>query len=161
MGKKEIKTNVIRILENLNAEFSIHTYDVSDEDFDGEKIADILNQNKNQVFKTLIVKGKSGAFYIFDIPVNKKLDMKKAAEQINEKRIETVPVNDLFKLTGYIRGGCSPIGTKRTFKTIFDKSALNFKTIFISGGKKGVQIELSPKWIDKAVSPDYADITLN
>lgn len=161
MRKKEIKTNVVRILENLNAEFSIHTYDISDEDFDGEKIADILNQNKNQVFKTLITKGKSGNFYIFDIPVCKKLDMKKAAESVNEKSIETVHSNELFKLTGYIRGGCSPIGTKRIFKTIFDTSALNFKTIFISGGKKGVQIELSPKWIDKAVAPDYADITIN
>lgn len=161
MSKKDIKTNAIRILEAVNAEFFIHTYDISDNDFDGEKIADILNQNKNQVFKTLITKGKSGAFYIFDIPVCKKLDMKKAAESVNEKSIETVKSEELFKLTGYIRGGCSPIGTKRRFKTTFDKSALNFETIFISGGKKGIQIELSPKWLNKVIEPDYDDITAN
>ncbi|MGP1543941.1 MAG: Cys-tRNA(Pro) deacylase [Candidatus Fimenecus sp.] len=161
MSKKETKTNVVRILEKLNAEFLIHTYDIPDNDFDGEKIAKTLNQNKYQVFKTLITKGKSGTFYIFDIPVCKKLDMKKAAESVNEKSIEIVSPKSLFKLTGYIRGGCSPIGTKRNFKTTFDKSALNFETIFISGGKSGIQIELAPKWINKAILPNYADITIN
>ena len=122
-------------------------------------MATVLNEDPNQVFKTLVTVGSNKNYYVFLVPVNRELDLKKAASSVNEKSIEMLKSKDLLPLTGYIHGGCSPIGMKKQFKTVVDKSADNFETIIFSGGKIGYQIEMTLEDLGKVITFDLAIIT--
>lgn len=154
---KEVKTNAMRILDRSKIEYKVNTY-VCDEFIDGVHIADQLGQPYEQSFKTLVTVGKSGEHFVFVIPVAEELDMKKAAKSVGEKSVEMLHVKDINAVTGYIRGGCTPLGMKKQFPTVVDSSAENFQEIIISGGKIGVQILLAPNDLIKAVRGKFADI---
>ena len=155
---KEEKTNAIRLLEQKKINFTIHNY-LSSGAISGIEVANSLNEDPNIVFKTLVTQGKSHQYYDFLVPVNKELDLKKAAISVNEKSIEMVKSKDLLALTGYIHGGCSPIGMKKFFKTIIDIPASNYDKIIFSGGKIGYQIETTLLELSKIIKFDLKDIT--
>lgn len=155
----EAKTNVMRILDKAKISYTAHTYDHSDGAIDGAAVAEKMGQNPEQVFKTLVTKGAGRDYYVFVIPVLKELDLKKAAKSVGEKNVEMIHVKDINKVTGYVRGGCSPIGMKKQFVTVFDKSAENIETIIVSAGKIGCQIELAPKTLIEIVGAKTAEIT--
>ena len=151
------KTNVMRILDKYKINYKRYSYADTDA-VSGVDVARVLNQNEKQVFKTLVTTGKSGNHYVFLIPVAEELDLKKAAKSVNEKTIEMLKQKDLLSLTGYIHGGCSPIGMKKFFKTIIDDSALKFSTIIFSGGKIGYQVEVALDDLKKVINFDYSSI---
>lgn len=155
----EFKTNVMRILDKAKITYKAHTYDHSDGAIDGAAVVEKMGQNPEQVFKTLVTKGAGRDYYVFVVPVLKELDLKKAAKSVGEKHVEMIHVKDINKVTGYIRGGCSPIGMKKQFVTVFDKSAENIETIIVSAGKIGYQIELAPKDLIELVGAKTAEIT--
>lgn len=144
------KTNVMRILDKFKINYKTYSY-VGTDAISGIEVAKVLNQNPKQVFKTLVTTGKSGKHYVFMIPVEEELDLKKAAQSVSEKSIEMLKSKDLLPLTGYIHGGCSPIGMKKFFETIIDESAKNFDTIIFSAGKIGHQVELSLDELKKII----------
>ena len=161
MGKpkkeKDIKTNAMRMLDRQKIAYTVNTYEC--EDFvDGVHIAQMLGQNEEQSYKTLVTKGKSGGYYVFVLPVARELDMKKAASAVGEKSVEMLHVKDINAVTGYIRGGCSPLGMKKQFPTVVDSSAESFDTIIISGGRLGSQIMLAPGDRVSACGGSFADI---
>ena len=158
MAKKEEKTNVMRILDAAKIEYKSHCY-LDTGAVSGTEVADALNEDYDSVFKTLVTVGKSGEHYVFAIPVDKELDLKKAAVAAGEKAVSMVKSKELLALTGYIHGGCSPIGMKKYFKTFFDETAELFDTIFFSAGKIGYQVEISPLDIDKIIPFEYKDLT--
>lgn len=158
MAKKEEKTNVMRILDAAKIEYKSHCY-LDTGAVSGTEVADALGENYDSVFKTLVTVGKSGEHYVFAIPVDKELDLKKAAVAAGEKSISMVKSKELLSLTGYIHGGCSPIGMKKYFRTFFDETAMLFDTIFFSAGKIGYQVEMSPSDIDKIIPFEYKDLT--
>lgn len=158
MAKKEEKTNVMRILDAAKIEYKSHSY-IDTGAVSGTEVADALGEDYDSVFKTLVTVGKSGEHYVFAIPVDKELDLKKAAVATGEKAISMVKSKELLSLTGYIHGGCSPIGMKKYFKTFFDETAMLFDTIFFSAGKIGYQVEMSPDDIDKIIPFEYKDLT--
>ena len=150
MDKKINKTNAMRLLDEAKVEYEVIDY--TDKNFtNGEQIASYLNQDPSLVFKTLVTVGKSHEHYVFVIPVNKELNLKKAAKAVGEKNIEMVKSKELLPLTGYIHGGCSPIGMKKYFKTTFDISILDKDKIYFSGGKIGYQVKLNVKDISKVI----------
>ena len=151
------KTNVMRILDKNKISYTYYDYSKSNA-ISGVDVANVLNQDQNKVFKTLVTIGKTKNYYVFLVPVNKELDLKKAAISVNEKNIEMVKSKDLLGLTGYIHGGCSPIGMKKTFITILDNSAVNFDKIIFSAGKVGYQVELTLNDLKKIFSISLADI---
>ena len=155
---KEEKTNAIRLLEQKKIKFVVHNY-LSSGAISGVEVANSLNEDPNIVFKTLVTQGKSHQYYVFLVPVNKELDLKKAASCVNEKSIEMIKSKDLLPLTGYIHGGCSPIGMKKYFKTTIDISASNYDKIIFSGGKIGYQIETTLLELSKIIKYDLKDIT--
>lgn len=152
------KTNVMRILDNFKINYKHYSYTDTDA-ISGIEVATVLNQNPEQVFKTLVTVSKTKKYYVFVIPVAKELDLKKAAKSVNEKSIEMLKLKDLLPTTGYIHGGCSPIGMKKFFTTVIDETAKNFNTIIFSGGKIGYQIELSLNDLSKVIKYSTADIT--
>ncbi len=154
------KTNAIRIIEQKKLNYQFHDY-VGTNAISGEDVAKVLNQDPNHVFKTLVTIGKSNNHYVFLVPVNMELDLKKAAIAVNEKNIEMIKSKDLLPLTGYIHGGCSPIGMKKQFTTVIDESAILYDTIMFSGGKIGYQVEMSIDELSKVVEFKLADITKN
>lgn len=154
-----IKTNAMRILDNLNIEYNGMTYDDSDGKVDGISVAEKIGRSSEQVFKTLVAHGNSGDIYVFIIPVAEELDFKKAAKAAGEKKIEMIHVKDIIKYTGYIRGGCSPVGMKRDYPTFIDESALILDTMIVSGGKIGVQMELKPEDLQKTVDAKILELT--
>lgn len=156
--EKTEKTNVMRLLDSLSISYQIHEYD-SEKAISCKEVAAILSQDVEQVFKTLVTIGKSGEHYVFVVPGEGNLDLKKAAKASGEKFIEMIPQKDLLPLTGYIHGGCSPIGMKKKFETFIDETAQLFDTIFVSGGKRGVQIEISPLDLQQATDAAFIDIT--
>ncbi len=158
MAKKEEKTNVMRILDAAKIEYKSHCY-LDSGAVSGTEVADALGEDYDSVFKTLVTVGKSGEHYVFAIPVDKELDLKKAAVAAGEKSISMVKSKELLSLTGYIHGGCSPIGMKKYFRTFFDETAMLFDTIFFSAGKIGYQVEMSPSDIDKIIPFEYKDLT--
>lgn len=158
MAKKEEKTNVMRILDAAKIEYKSHCY-LDTGAVSGTEVADALGEDYDSVFKTLVTVGKSGEHYVFAIPVDKELDLKKAALASGEKAVSMVKSKELLSLTGYIHGGCSPIGMKKYFKTFFDETAMLFDTIFFSAGKIGYQVEISPSDIDKIIHFEYKDLT--
>ncbi len=152
------KTNVMRVLDKKRIKYYIHDY-TDTEAVSGTDVAETLGQNPEQVFKTLVTIGKTKEHYVFVIPVNRELDLKKAARVVGEKSIEMIKSNDLLALTGYIHGGCSPIGMKKFFKTTIDKSAENFSTFCFSAGKIGYQVEITLDDLSKVIRYQLADIT--
>lgn len=150
MKNAAVKTNAIRILEQKKAVFQLHTYE-PEGSLSGAEVAAILGQAPVKVFKTLVTMGKSGTNYVFIIPVTEELDLKKAAEAAGEKNIAMLKSKDLLGLTGYIHGGCSPVGMKKLFATFIDRSAETCPTIIVSGGKIGVHIEISLAELSKAI----------
>lgn len=155
----EVKTNVMRILERTNTPYVPHYYSHEDGLIDGVSVAGKMGQNPARVFKTLVTKGTSGRYHVFEVPVTKELDLKKAAKAAEEKSVSMIPVSEINIVTGYIRGGCSPIGMKKQYPTVLDESAMQFDTIIISGGKIGTQVELAPKGLLQVVRGSCADIT--
>lgn len=159
MKKKNTeKTNVMRVLEQHKINYTSYCY-IDSGVISGIDVAAVLNQNPDQVFKTLVTVGNSNSNYVFLVPVNRELDLKKAAKAIGEKSISMIKSKDLLPLTGYIHGGCSPVGMKKTFKTTIDESAMNFDTIIFSGGKIGYQVETSLDDLKKVVNFELADIS--
>jgi Cys-tRNA(Pro)/Cys-tRNA(Cys) deacylase len=157
MAKQE-KTNVMRLLDQKKIPYEIHDYSKTDA-IAGEDVASVLGENPDMVFKTLVTVGKSKQNYVFLVPVNRELNLKKAASAVGEKSIEMIKSKDLLGLTGYIHGGCSPIGMKKVFPTVIDSSAENFDKIFFSAGKIGFQVELLVSNIEKIIKYKFADVT--
>lgn len=155
--KKPDKTNVMRILDQKKIPYTSHYYGDS-EAISGVEVAAVLNQNPDHVFKTLVTVGASKNNYVFVVQVEKELDLKKAAAAVSEKSIAMIKSKDLLPLTGYIHGGCSPIGMKKQFKTVIDSSATGFDTIIFSGGKIGYQVELPLEELRKVIGFELADI---
>lgn len=151
------KTNAMRILEQKKLEYKSHFYGDT-EAVSGIEVANALNEDPKAVFKTLVTIGKSKKYYVFMVPVCEELDLKKAAKAVNEKSIEMIKSKELLPLTGYVHGGCSPIGMKKLFTTVIHNTAENFDTIFFSGGRIGCQIETTPQNLRKAVPVNTADI---
>ncbi len=141
--EKDNKTNAMRILDKNKVKYRINTYEC-DEFKDGISIADMLGQPYERSFKTLVTVGKSRNYYVFVIPIAEELDMKKAAKAVSEKNIEMIHVKEINNITGYIRGGCTPVGMKKNYMTVIHESVNDFDEIIVSGGKIGVQILLSP-----------------
>lgn len=153
------KTNAMRILDKVKAEYRSHSYAESGA-ISGLEVAEALNQDPKRVFKTLVTVGKSKKYYVFLVPVAAELDLKKAADMVNEKAIEMLKAKDLFPLTGYVHGGCSPIGMKKSFVTVIDASAADFDSIIFSAGKIGYQVELSLGELQKALKFGLADVVM-
>lgn len=153
------KTNVMRILDQKKVKYIVHSY-VDADAISGMDVANVLKQNPRQVFKTLVTVGDSGNNYVFLVPVSNELDMKKASAVVSEKKISMVSFKDLFKITGYIHGGCSPIGMNKTFETVIDQTATGFDSIIFSAGKIGYQVEISLMDLEKVIEFELADILL-
>lgn len=157
MKKSNEKTNVMRILEQKKIDYRSYSYADTDA-ISGVEVATVLNQDPNQVFKTLVTVGSSKQNYVFLVPVHKELDLKKAAKSVGEKSISMIKSKELLPLTGYIHGGCSPIGMKKQFQTVIDNSALNFENIIFSGGKIGYQVQVSLENLRKVIRFDMENI---
>ncbi len=157
--QKEEKTNVMRVLDQRNIPYTPHAYD-PEAGLDGAGVARQLGQDPERVFKTLVARGASGGLYVFDIPVEANLDLKKAARAVGEKSIAMIHQKELLPLTGYIHGGCSPVGMKKQYPTVFDETAELFDTICVSAGKIGFQVELSPTALMELVGASTADLTV-
>ena len=155
--KNNDKTNVMRVLDSKKIEYKSHSYE-PDATMTGEEIAALLGEDADKVFKTLVTQAKSGAYYVFVIPVKAELDLKKAAKAAGEKAIAMIKQKDLLPLTGYVHGGCSPVGMKKQFPTFVHETARDLDRIFVSAGKVGFQVELSPKDLESVVRLTYADI---
>ena len=156
MAKKELKTNVMRVLDSKKLAYNHYAYDNST--VNGVEVARLLDQEPDRVFKTLVTRGKSGGFFVFMVPVAEELDLKKAANAVGEKSIAMVKSKELLGLTGYIHGGCSPIGMKKLFQTVIHQSAEDFDTIIFSGGKIGYQVEVSLEGLRKVIAFTTTDI---
>ena len=154
---KDLKTNAMRILEQHGISYKEHILDLK-EAVDGVTCANMLGVNLESTFKTLVTIGKSGNYYVFVIPVAETLSMKKAAQTVEEKNVEMIPMKDLLKVAGYVHGGCSPIGMKKVFTTVIDETAILFDNIIFSGGKIGYFIEVNPMDIDKVIPVSFVDI---
>lgn len=155
--KMIMKTNVMRVLDGKKISYESHSYE-PDPTMSGEEIAGILGENPDKVFKTLVTQGKSGAYYVFVVPVKAELDLKKAAKTTGEKSIVMIKQKDLLPLTGYVHGGCSPIGMKKQFRTFIHETALAYDRVFVSAGKVGFQIELAPEDLISVSGASSADI---
>lgn len=159
MAKKENKTNAMRILDSNQIAYRVKTYEC-DEFVDGIHVADLNGDPYDQSFKTLVTVGKTGAYYVFVIPIDKEIDLKKAAKIVGEKSLEMIHVKDIHAVTGYIRGGCTPLGMKKSYPTIIQEDAKKFDEIIISGGKLGMQILINPFNLAKAVNGKFFDVIL-
>ena len=159
MAKKEEKTNVMRVLEQKGIAYTPHTYPHGENAPDGVTVARSLGQDPAAVFKTLVAESASGAYYVFPIPVAETLDLKKAARAVGEKWVAMLPAKNLLPLTGYIHGGCSPVGMKKQFVTVFDETCLLLDTVCVSAGKVGYQVELAPGDLLALVGASTADLT--
>ena len=156
---KEEKTNVMRVLEQKKIAYSAHTYPHEEGvAVDGVTVARSMGFDPASVFKTLVARGAKGQFYVFDVPVAENLDLKKAAKAVGEKSIEMIHQKELLPLTGYVHGGCSPVGMKKLFPTVIDASAENLETMIVSAGKIGYQVELSPRDLAALVRASFADL---
>lgn len=157
MPKKEDKTNAMRLLDAAGIGYTPHFYD-PDGAIDGVSVAHALGQDAEQVFKTLVTRGASGAYYVFDIPVAESLDLKKAAKAVGEKSVAMIAQKELLPLTGYIHGGCSPVGMKKQFPTVFHETAEILDTMMVSAGKIGCQVQCEPEKLLNLLNAKTADI---
>lgn len=154
------KTNAIRLLENGNVPFRFYEYDVSDGRIDGKSIAEKIGESPDQVFKTLVTQAPPGKdYFVFVVPASGELDLKKAAKACGRKSIEMIPQKLLFPLTGYIHGGCSPIGMKKLFPTYIDETAILFDKICVSGGRIGTNLGLEPEELAAFINAQFVDLT--
>ena len=151
------KTNVMRILDKSGIPYKTHFYS-SDGALPGTEVAKQIGADPDRVFKTLVTRGRSGNHYVFVIPVGRELDLKKAAAAVKEKDAEMIPQKELFPLTGYVHGGCSPIGMKKRFRTVADQSAEHLDTVIFSAGKIGAQVEITPSDLKKATGCSLSNI---
>lgn len=154
------KTNVMRILDKAGIEYKTHTYDSNDGLIDGVSVAGKIGRPAENVYKTLVAQGSSREYYVFVIPVAGELDLKTAARSVGEKSVEMIKVSDINKVTGYIRGGCSPIGMKKEYKTVLDSSCRELDSFIVSAGKIGFQVELSPEVLIKFIKCTTDNITI-
>lgn len=157
MGKKEVKTNAMRILERQKIPYTYETYEC-DEFTDGIETADKLGYEHQYVYKTLVTTGKSGEHYVFVIPIEEEIDFKKAAKAVGEKSLEMLHLKDLTKVTGYVRGGCTAVGMKKQFPTVIQEDAKDLLHMHVSGGKLGMQLTLAPLDLAKVANAEFADI---
>ena len=157
--QKEEKTNVMRILDQRKIPYTAHTYAHEEGAVDGVTVAQSLGQDPAAVFKTLVTRGVSGGYYVFDIPVAASLDLKKAAKAAGEKSISMLPQKELLPLTGYVHGGCSPVGMKKPFPTWIDETALLTDAFFCSAGRLGAQIGIDPEALAGYIGAQFADLT--
>ena len=156
MGK-ETKTNAMRILDRMKIPYSLNQYNC-EEFIDGVHIADMLGQSYEESFKTIVTVGKSQGYYVFALPIDKEIDLKKAAKVVGEKNLELLPVKDINKVTGYIRGGCSPIWMKKKFPTYIEETAQLYDTIMVSAGQRGVQVTVSPEDLREYVDGTFVGL---
>lgn len=156
----EQKTNVMRVLEQKKIKYTPHSYPHGDDAVDGRTVAALLGVDAAKIFKTLVTRGASRGIYVFVIPVGAELDLKKAAKAVGEKSIEMVHVSEINALTGYIRGGCSPVGMRKHYTTTYDASALAQDTMVVSAGKIGFQVELEPQALIRITQGKTADVTV-
>jgi Cys-tRNA(Pro)/Cys-tRNA(Cys) deacylase len=154
-----VKTNAMRILDAKKIAYEVLTYDNKDGKIDGVSVAAKVGKKPREVYKTLVTQGASKELFVFVIPVEEELDLKKCANLAGEKKVEMIPVKDIQKWTGYIRGGCSPVGMKKEYKTFLDESSQELQTIVVSGGKIGVQIVVSPESLKDVTDSVFADLT--
>lgn len=154
----QVKTNVMRLLEQAKIPYTMSTYEVKDGKIDGQAVAEKVGKSVKEVFKTLVAEGKSKEHYVFVIPVSEELNLKKASQVTGEKSITMLHVKDLQKITGYIRGGCSPVGMKKAFKTFIHESALEEENITVSGGKIGVQVTVAPLLLADYIQAEFKDL---
>lgn len=152
------KTNAMRILDQLKVQYNSYSYKNDDGKIDGMSVANKIGKDPKNVYKTLVAEGHSKDIYVFVIPVAKELDLKNAAKAAGEKNIHMIHVNDILKLTGYIRGGCSPIGMKKTYRTFIDSNVSDIDTIIVSAGKIGIQVELAVDDLVRAVDGILEDL---
>lgn len=155
----EQKTNVMRLLDQKKIKYTAREYPHSDAPVDGVTAAALMGQDPARVFKTLVARGASKKIYVFDIPAAAELDLKKAAKAVGEKSIAMVHVSEITALTGYVRGGCSPVGMKKQYPTVFHETAAGLDTVIVSAGRIGFQVELAPADLIGLVRGAYADIT--
>ncbi len=156
---KDNKTNAMRILDSEGIPYTIHTYDTEDGHIDGVSVAQKCGENPEQVFKTLVTVGNDRNHYVFVIPVKEELDLKACAKSVGVKNVEMIHVKDLLKTTGYIRGGCSPVGMKKKFVTVYDETIILMDTVLVSGGRIGTQVELAPDDLIRITDGIVAAIT--
>ena len=159
MGK-ELKTNAMRFLDTKKIAYEVQAYQC-DEFIDGVHVAEKLGQPLDETFKTIVAQGKSGSYYCFLLPVAEELDLKRAAKSVGEKSVELLHVKDITKVTGYVRGGCTPIGMKKQFMTVVHSSAQELEKFYISGGRIGMQIHLSPTELVNAINGKFEPIILS
>ena len=155
----EQKTNAMRILEQKKIKYTAHSYPHGDAPVDGMSVAALLGIPAEKIYKTLVLRGASGSIYVFDLPVSKELDLKKAAKAVKEKSVSMIRADEISPLTGYVRGGCSPVGMKKGYPTVIEHAALEQETIIVSAGKIGSQIELAPQDLAKLTRAKFADIS--
>lgn len=152
-------TNVMRLLKQANIPFETGEYEVDESDLSGVHAAQMLGVDPDCVFKTLVAKGEKKGIHVFCIPVAQELDLKKCAAAAGEKKIEMIHVKDLLGLTGYVRGGCSPIGMKKKYPTTIDETAILFDQIYVSAGMRGEQVILNPETLAAFIGANFADVT--
>lgn len=155
------KTNAMRILEKEKVLFHFLSYPVDENDLSGEHVAETLGLPPEQVFKTLVLKGDNGEYFVCCIPANAKIDLKKAAKISGHKSAVLLPVKELLHVTGYIRGGCSPVGMKKQFPTFIDETAILYEKIIVSAGMRGGMVEIQPEALTQFLTASYADILHN
>lgn len=159
MAKKEHKTNAARLLEKAGIAFDLIPYEFDPDDLAAQHVADALGEDINQVFKTLVLQGERVGHFVCVVPGNAEVDLKKAAKAAGAKKADLIPMKELLPLTGYIRGGCSPVGMKKPFPTFFHLSATDFDRIFVSAGQRGLQLGINPADLIRYVGATVADIT--
>ncbi|MBX5319367.1 Cys-tRNA(Pro) deacylase [Staphylococcus caprae] len=156
---KTKKTNAMRMLDRAKIDYETNTYEVTEKHQHGEQIAAMVGANVEEVYKTLVLENANHEHFVFVIPVNASLDMKQAAHVVNEKKLNLMPLDQLKQVTGYVRGGCSPIGMKHLFKTTIDRSAQNLDKIYVSGGQRGMQIIIKVEDLIEMTEAQVAHIT--
>lgn len=156
----KIKTNALRMLDAKGVDYQVYEYDAPEGFLSGTEVAQQLGQAEEQVFKTLVIQGGSKAYYVCIVPVAMELDLKKAAKHFGEKKVEMIPAKDITNVTGYIKGGCSPLGMKKAFPTAIHMSAAGLDRVIVSAGKVGLQVELSPGALEELAHADMADLAV-
>lgn len=157
---KTKKTNAMRILDRAKINYEMRTFEVDAEHIEGSEVAERIGVKEEQVFKTLVLTNSNREYFVFVIPVSGHLDMKAAAASVNEKKLNLMPLDDLKKITGYIRGGCSPIGMKTKFPTVIDESVKNIEQVFVSAGQRGVQMGVAPDDLIQAAEAQVASVAV-
>lgn len=156
-----VKTNVMRLLDTAKIPYSVMEYEVDEQDLSGTHVAALLGQEPECVFKTLVLKGEKTGYLVCCIPVAEELDLKKVAKAAGDKKVEMLPMKELLAVTGYIRGGCSPVGMKKRYPTYLDETAVLFSHIAVSAGQRGAQVLLNPEKLAEFIQADYTNLTIN